>query len=185
MKRAGPVKRCGRAPSVTSGGLALLASASSWVLIAAAFTVAACALAMPLLAFASPTGLADTDGFVREGSAMLQTMELTLETAARDAGYTDRHLHFWVSVPAGAFGAHLATLAFPERGPVWMPLVLGTGVGLVPGLIKELMDMQQPDNYFSWTDLGYDALGSLTGALLVWGIHRLVERRQRARQGWD
>lgn len=72
---------------------------------------------------------------------------------------TDKLQHFGVSVPFGAMGAYI--MRDTEH-----PVIYGSLIGLTPGLIKEVFDGTCQNNGFSYKDLTYDFLGSLTGALL-------------------
>lgn len=77
---------------------------------------------------------------------------------------TDKLEHFAVSAPFGALGAYL--MRDTEH-----PVIYGTLIGTVPGLMKETFDGTCPTDGFSYKDLTADAVGALTGALLSnWAI---------------
>ncbi|SIT46915.1 conserved exported hypothetical protein [Paraburkholderia piptadeniae] len=77
---------------------------------------------------------------------------------------SDKLTHFAVSAPFGALGAYLAR-------DTQHPVVYGTSIGTVPGLLKEIVDGTCRTSGFSYKDLTADALGALTGALLGnWAI---------------
>ncbi len=73
----------------------------------------------------------------------------------------DKKQHFAVSVALGAaseFGLRQLNIASDSR---WERIALATGIGLIPGVIKEVAD-----DKFDKQDLLADAVGSFTGALL-------------------
>lgn len=75
-------------------------------------------------------------------------------------GGNDKAKHFAVSVPFGALGSYLAR-------DTSHPVLYGTLIGSVPGLIKELSDgCKSNGSGFSTRDMTYNILGSLLGASL-------------------
>jgi putative lipoprotein len=77
---------------------------------------------------------------------------------------TDKLEHFGVSAPFGALGAYVMR-------DTDHPVIYGTLLGTVPGLVKETIDGTCTTDGFSYKDLTADALGALTGALLTnWAI---------------
>jgi putative lipoprotein len=72
---------------------------------------------------------------------------------------TDKLEHFGVSVPFGAIGSYLSK-------DTEHPIIYGSMIGLVPGLAKEVFDGTCESNGFSYKDLTFDLLGSITGAVL-------------------
>jgi len=78
--------------------------------------------------------------------------------------HSDKLKHFAVSVPFGALGAYLAR-------DTAHPVIYGTLIGTLPGLIKEGIDGTCRSSGFSYKDLAVDVVGALTGALLGnWAI---------------
>jgi len=45
-----------------------------------------------------------------------------------------------------------------------MPTIDGVGITMSVGVGKEIYDMNQPGNYFSWGDIAADSLGTFIGA---------------------
>lgn len=83
---------------------------------------------------------------------------------------TDKLEHFVVSAGLGAIGAYLAR-------DTEHPVLYGAGLGLIPGLAKEVFDGTCRAGGFSYKDLTADALGALTGAALGhWAITYTRER---------
>ncbi|WP_321855461.1 hypothetical protein [Paraburkholderia tropica] len=77
---------------------------------------------------------------------------------------TDKLEHFGLSAPFGAIGGWLVR----DTGH---PVIYGTLIGTVPGLLKEAFDGTCRSDGFSYKDLFADALGALTGAWLThWGL---------------
>lgn len=72
---------------------------------------------------------------------------------------TDKLEHFGVSVPFGAMGSYLTK-------DTEHPIIYGSMIGLVPGVAKEVLDGTCATNGFSYKDLTFDLLGSITGAVL-------------------
>ena len=72
---------------------------------------------------------------------------------------TDKLEHFGMSVPFGAIGSYLTR-------DTEHPIIYGSMIGLVPGIAKEVFDGTCPGNGFSYKDLTFDLLGSVTGAIL-------------------
>lgn len=125
------------------------------------------------LAWADPGA---TELFVRDTTSVLRHLEASFEGAALQRGYTDRELHFSLSVPLGAIGCQLASVLLNQEHPRWQAALAGFAVGMAPGFAKEFIDMASPNNYFSWRDIGYDAAGVLTGVLIVWVINRVISK---------
>ncbi|WP_257264320.1 hypothetical protein [Endozoicomonas sp. ONNA2] len=78
----------------------------------------------------------------------------------------DKKQHFGISMALGAaseFGLRQLDIATEHR---WGRIALATGIGMVPGVLKELADDRKENNKFDKNDLLADALGSFAGALL-------------------
>ena len=78
----------------------------------------------------------------------------------------DKKQHFGISMALGAaseFGLRQLDIATEHR---WGRIALATGIGMVPGVLKELADDRKDNNKFDKNDLLADALGSFAGALL-------------------
>jgi putative lipoprotein len=78
----------------------------------------------------------------------------------------DKALHFGVSV-ALASGTYAVSASFFEAR--YPPLLLGAGVSLGLGVGKELADLAGLGTP-SWKDLAWDAIGTVTGLVLAYGI---------------
>ncbi|WP_183723225.1 hypothetical protein [Paraburkholderia bannensis] len=77
---------------------------------------------------------------------------------------TDKLEHFGVSAPFGALGGWLMR-------DTDHPVIYGTLLGAVPGLLKETLDGTCRTDGFSYKDLFADTLGALTGAWLAhWAL---------------
>lgn len=83
---------------------------------------------------------------------------------------TDKTLHFAVSsgIAAGAYTG--GALLFDARRDA---LIFGGAVTLAIGAGKELADLAGAGNA-SWKDFAWDAIGTVTGLALAWGIDLLV-----------
>ena len=125
------------------------------------------------VAFADPGA---TEIFVRDTTNVLRHLEASFEGAALQRGYSDRELHFGLSIPLGAIATQLAAVMLQQEHPRWQAALTGFTLGMVPGFTKEFIDMASPTNYFSWRDIGYDAAGVLTGVLIVWAINRIIAK---------
>lgn len=132
--------------------------------------------------FTAASALADageTQLFVQNTTNVLRHMHASFQGTAIQHGYSDRELHFGVSVLMGAVGFQLAVILFDQIRARWSTALLGFTFGMIPGFAKEFIDMAMPTNYFSWRDIAYDAAGVLTGLLVVWIIgHVLAKTRQ-------
>ena len=88
-------------------------------------------------------------------------------SAASVAGMTsntfaeDKKRHFSLSIVLGAASETGLRKLEIASGSRWLRVALATGVGLVPGIVKEMTD-----DRFDKEDLLADVLGSFTGALL-------------------
>ncbi|MGI2030023.1 hypothetical protein [Endozoicomonas acroporae] len=78
----------------------------------------------------------------------------------------DKKQHFGISVALGAaseFGLRQLNIANDSR---WGRIALATGIGMVPGVLKELADGKEEGNKFDSQDMVANALGSFAGAML-------------------
>jgi putative lipoprotein len=109
-----------------------------------------------MLLATSPAANAGFDCNTSHGGFRLQTS---------DAWFgADKAEHFGVSLPFGSIGAYLARDS--EH-----PVIYGTLIGSVPGLIKEGIDGTCRSDGFSYKDLTADVVGAFMGAVLAgWAI---------------
>lgn len=129
--------------------------------------------------FSTLTAWADageTQLFVQNTTNVLRHMHASFQGTAIQYGYSDRELHFGVSVLMGAIGFQLAVILFNHTRVRWQTLVVGIFFGLIPGFAKEFIDMAMPHNYFSWRDILYNAAGVFTGLIIVWMLGRVLTR---------
>ena len=112
------------------------------------------ALAMLLAASTAAHAGVDCDG--GRGGYRFQTSDGWFQS--------DKLKHFAVSAPFGALGAYLTR-------DTEHPVIYGTLIGTIPGLIKEGIDGTCRSSGFSYKDLAADIAGALSGALLThWAI---------------
>lgn len=126
-----------------------------------------------------------TELFVRDTTSVLRHLEASFKGGAVQNGYSDRELHFALSIPLGALGCQLTATLMRQNPPQWQAVLGGVAFGLVPGFLKEFHDMSQPNNYFSWRDVGYDFAGVLAGSLIVWVAHRAFSRARLERTSFE
>lgn len=83
---------------------------------------------------------------------------------------TDKTLHFAVSggLAAGAYTA--GAFFFDARRDA---LIFGGAIALTAGAAKELADLAGAGTP-SWKDFAWDAMGTVTGLAVAWGIDLLV-----------
>jgi VanZ family protein len=85
----------------------------------------------------------------------------------------DKLLHFGISSVFGAASEsylHYKTkLKTPER------IILGTALGSVPGLAKEIIDSTKKGDYFSGGDLAADIAGSFVGAVIGNFVNNIIQ----------
>ncbi|MFO0462390.1 MAG: hypothetical protein ACK50I_24835 [Burkholderiales bacterium] len=76
---------------------------------------------------------------------------------------SDKALHAGVSAPLGAMGAALA----PPGAGTAQRLLYGTALGALPGLAKELADLNRPGATPSMKDMAFNVLGAALGAAVA------------------
>lgn len=113
-------------------------------------------ICLALLIMASTTAYAGLDCEGSHGGFRFQTDDSWTGT--------DKLEHFAVSAPFGVLGGWLTR-------DTDHPVVYGTLIGTVPGLLKETLDGTCCTDGFSYKDLFADALGAFTGAWLAhWAL---------------
>lgn len=117
-----------------------------------------------------------TELFIQHTTSLLRTLHGSLSGVAVSNGYTDKELHFGVSILMGAIGYPLMVILFQDRVSHWWLVMGGLFAGLVPGVAKELIDMSNPPDYFSWADVVFDATGVLTGIVFAWILMNTFNR---------
>lgn len=75
----------------------------------------------------------------------------------------DKMLHVGVSAPFGALGASFA----PAHAGTGTRLLWGTAIGALPGLAKEVVDLQRPGATASLRDVAANLVGAALGALVA------------------
>ena len=76
---------------------------------------------------------------------------------------SDKAMHVGLSAPFGAVGASLA----PADAGTGTRLLWGAAIGSLPGLAKEVIDLQRPGATASARDLAANLAGAALGALLA------------------
>jgi len=85
----------------------------------------------------------------------------------------DKALHFDVSAGLAAAGYGVSAGWLVDAR--WKALAVGGGVALVAGASKELIDATHVfGGDPSWKDFTWDAIGTVAGLLLAWGVDLLV-----------
>ena len=82
----------------------------------------------------------------------------------------DKAEHYSVSLMLGADG-YAAMTAFSDRPAI--RAAFGAGFALSAGIAKELYD-ESIGRQLSWRDLTWDALGTATGTIVAWLVHRYL-----------
>ncbi len=72
--------------------------------------------------------------------------------------------HFWTGSACGMAADTIVYHYAEHMGPAERTVV-STGLGLVPGVINEMVDEWVINNHFGWDDIAADALGALSGAI--------------------
>lgn len=78
----------------------------------------------------------------------------------------DKALHFGVSAGLAAGGYALGAVFWDDYTPRFL---LGAGLSLAAGVIKELVDLAGPGDA-SWRDMAWNLVGITTGLLVAWLI---------------
>ena len=102
----------------------------------------------------------------QNGGCMRNVIILVLLLLPTPAFATDPSLypHFWTGSVCGLAADTVLYHYAEHMGPVERTLA-STGLGLVPGIINEIVDEYIIDDHFGWDDVAADALGALTGAI--------------------
>jgi putative lipoprotein len=82
----------------------------------------------------------------------------------------DKAEHYSVSLMLGANG-YAAMTAFSDRPAI--RAAFGASFSLSAGIAKELFD-ESIGRQMSWRDLTWDALGTATGTIVAWLVHRYL-----------
>lgn len=85
----------------------------------------------------------------------------------------DRLLHFGISSVFGA--ASESYLHYKTKLKTSERIILGTALGSVPGLAKEIIDSTKKDNRFSGGDMAADMAGAFVGALIGNFINNMIQ----------
>lgn len=89
------------------------------------------------------------------------------------AALNDKEQHF---IASAGFGAGAETiLHYKTKISTGRRIFYASVLGLIPGIIKETIDEADAGNEFSGADLGADALGSLTGAIVSSAFNSVVK----------
>ena len=82
-------------------------------------------------------------------------------------------LHFGVSSVFGAAGESF--LHYKTNLKTSGRIILGTALGSLPGLVKELIDSTKKGNHFSGTDLAADIADAFIGALVANTVNNKIQ----------
>jgi len=77
--------------------------------------------------------------------------------------------HFTVSMVLGAVGETAVHNRETFNAPT--KILLGTVIGSVPGLIKEISDSTDSNNHFSEEQMLYDVMGSAVGSFIAYKVN--------------
>lgn len=89
------------------------------------------------------------------------------------AAGSDKVKHFGVSLLLGTAGESIFHYTTQWKN---ISLVgMGTAVGTLPGLLKEILDSTEEGNHFSGLDLAADFFGALCGAVLGNLFNNLIQ----------
>jgi uncharacterized protein YfiM (DUF2279 family) len=99
---------------------------------------------------------------------------IAISTASKNASAADnRLLHFGISSVFGA--ASESYLHYKTKLKTSGRIILGTALGSVPGLAKEIIDSTKKGNYFSGGDMGADIAGAFVGAVLGNLVNNIIQ----------
>ncbi|RLB56020.1 MAG: hypothetical protein DRJ42_04550 [Deltaproteobacteria bacterium] len=104
-------------------------------------------------------------GMALFAAAMLVTSAAQAQTDDDWLG-ADKALHFSVSAGLAGGGYALGAVFWHDYAP---RLLLGAGISLTAGVIKELVDLAGPGDA-SWRDMAWNLMGIATGLLVAWLI---------------
>ena len=85
----------------------------------------------------------------------------------------DKFLHFGVSLLCGAAGE--SVLFYTTEWRNFYKISLGTTIGTLPGLFKEILDSTKEGGRFCTGDLAADFGGALCGAILSNVVNNLIQ----------
>lgn len=72
--------------------------------------------------------------------------------------------HFWTGSVCGLTADTILYHYAENMGPA-KRTVYATGIGLIPGVINEMVDEWIIEDHFGWDDIAADTLGALSGAV--------------------
>lgn len=85
----------------------------------------------------------------------------------------DKLKHFGIS---SIFGAASETyLHYKTNLKASERIILGTALGTLPGLVKELIDSTKRENHFSGSDLAMDVAGAFVGAMVGNFLNNIIQ----------
>jgi VanZ family protein len=91
-------------------------------------------------------------------------ISLSLIYSSAVAIENDKKKHFGVSLAIGTAVGIYINSKYQENSDM-NNILIATSISMVPGLLKEVYDSGQTNNYFSGEDLLYDLLGSVVGSI--------------------
>ena len=113
-------------------------------------------------------------GIVRKAVVFMMVLGVFLGLfPQRLSAQGDKLLHFGVSVLFGAAGE--SVLHYTTEWKNFTTISLGTTLGTIPGLIKEIFDSTKEGGRFSAADLAADFGGALFGSILSNVVNNLIQ----------
>jgi VanZ family protein len=85
----------------------------------------------------------------------------------------DKLIHFGISTGLSS-GSYLVIRNLGNDNKE-LALILATSAALLPGLLKEFVDSEDPNNEFSAGDMTANLLGATVGAVVIWALDHLLE----------